>query len=141
MQHHRNMLEIKDHVAIAKENPTQENIRALWEAVFKLQAWYYLPAQEEEGPSNPLVTEIDGQNWLLAFTDFRRLTAFARSIGRRRDSGDVHMLTLDPRQSVERVIEVEDHIDGILFNVGTPETFRAPCVALIEFARHFGLPV
>lgn len=135
------MLEVKDRVAIARSTPTDENIRLLWESVFKLQAWYYLPASDEEGPANPLVSELDGQRWLLAFTDFRRMTAFARTIGRRRDSGEVHMLTLDPRQSIEKIIEVKDHIDGVLFNVQSDETFRAPCDALIRYALHFGLPI
>lgn len=133
------MLEIKDHVALAREDPTDANIEKLWRAVFRLQAWYFLPARDVEGPSSPLVVENDDGVWLLVFTDFRRLSAFASELGRRTQDGSVRMLVLDPRQSMEQVHAVSDHIEGVLFNPGDAATFRAPVDALSAYAGHFGL--
>ena len=79
--------EIRDYVARARAESSTENIQALWRAVFMLKGWYFLPSEDVEGPSHPTVVVVDEQPWLIAFTNVRRLKAFAArsgSHGRRR---------------------------------------------------------
>jgi hypothetical protein len=133
--------QIRDFVAQARSEPSTENIEALWHAVFMLKGWYFLPAEDVEGPSHPTVAMIDGQPWIIAFTNVRRLKAFARQQGRMAEDGEVHLLVLDPADSMEKILAVRDSVVGVVFNPSSPETFRAPVDALEEYARHFGVPL
>jgi hypothetical protein len=134
-------MEIRDFVARAKAEPSTENIEALWRAMFLLKGWYFLPAQQREGPSHPTVMLIDDRPWLVAFSNVRRLKAFAQSAGRVADDGEVLLLVLDPLESMEHIVEVADSVDGVVFNPGSEQTFRAPVQALVDYARHFGVPI
>lgn len=133
--------EIRDFVAQAKRDPRRENIEALWRAVFLLQAWYFLPSRDDEGPAFPTVSFIDGQSWLLAFSNVRRLEDFARAVGRDAEDGSVPLLVLDPKASMQRILAVRDDIAGVIFNVDSPATFRAPVDALEAYAQHFKVPL
>jgi hypothetical protein len=132
------MIEIRDLVDLARQQPTDANIEALWKAVFLLRAWYLMPARPEDPNSYPLVTLVDGQAWLLAFTNFRRLRDMQRSIGR---AGDSKMLMLDPGQAMDQILSVRKHIRGVIFNPESDESFRCEVDALEAYARHFGLDV
>lgn len=130
-------MELKDRIELAKREPTTENLQAMWRAVFVQRAWYFVPAGG--GETHPMVAELDDGVWLLAFTDFRRLNAFARERGLRDESGDLPMLVLAPPVAMRKVREFAKHLDGVLFNVGTDQSFRAPVAALEQFAEHFGV--
>lgn len=133
------LLQIKDHVARARREPTTENLEALWKSVFMLKAWYFLPAGKKEGPSYPSVVNLEGKSWILAFTNHRRIKEFAASTGRVNERGEVLLLVLDPQQSVERAEEVEGIVEGIIFNIDSDEMFRTTVAGLLGFAQHFGL--
>lgn len=133
--------EIRDYVQRARQRPTTEHIEAMWRAVFLLKGWYFLPSTNDEGPAFPTVTSVDGQPWLLAFTNVRRLQEFARVAGRGDDDGSVPLLVLDPAESMERILEVEDQVAGVIFNIDSQATFRAPTDALVAYARHFEVPL
>lgn len=133
--------EIRDYVTRARREPSTENLEALWRAVFMLQAWYFLPSRSDEGPAFPTVSEIDGDHWLLAFTNVRRLKEFARSVDRLNEDGSVPMLVLDPGESMQKILSVADNIDGVIFNIDSEATFRAPVEALEGYARHFEIPI
>lgn len=133
------ILHIKDYVALARQEPTTENLEALWRSVFMLKAWYFMPASDQEGPSYPSVANIDGKNWLLAFTNHRRIKEFAKSTDRLNAKGEVLLLVLDPQVSVDRAREVRDHVEGVIFNIDSEEMFRTTIEGLMGFARHFGL--
>ena len=133
--------EIRDYVAQAKKAPTTENIEALWRAVFMLQAWYFLPSTTAEGPAYPTVSKIEGEPWLLAFSNVRRIKEFARAAGRGDDDGSVPLLVLDPGESMGRILEVADQIEGVIFNIDSQATFRAPVEALEAYAHHFDVPI
>lgn len=135
------LLHIQDHVFRARQEPTTENLEALWKSVFMLKAWYFLPASNAEGPSYPTIANIDGTRWLLAFTNHRRIKEFAAAAGRVTERGDVFLLVLDPLQSVERAGEIQEHVDGVIFNIDSEEMFRTSIEGLLGFARHFGLDV
>ena len=132
---------IRDFVASAKADPSTENIEALWHAVFMLKGWYFLPAEDVEGPSHPTVVMVDDQPWIIAFTNVRRLKAFAREQGRMAEDGEVHLLVLDPKESMEKILAVRESVVGVIFNPSSPETFRAPIEALEEYAEHFDVPL
>ena len=133
--------EIRDYVAQAKAQPTTEHIEELWRAVFLLQGWYFLPSRSDEGPAYPTVSMIDGEPWVLAFTNVRRIQDFARAAGRTTSDGSVPLLVLDPADSMDRVLEVRDSIAGVIFNIDSEATFRAPVEALEAYAHHFGVPL
>lgn len=133
--------EIREYVARAKGEPTTENIEALWGAVFMLKGWYFLPGRSDEGPAYPTVSVVEGQPWVLAFTNVRRLQEFARSQGRGGEDGSVNLLVLDPLESMEKILEVRAQIAGVIFNIDSGATFRAPVEALEAYARHFGVPL
>ena len=133
--------QIRDYVAEAKRDPTTENIEALWRSVFFLKGWYFLPSRRDEGPAYPTVSTIDGRPWLLAFTDVRRLEAVARKQHRLAQDGSLSLLVLDPLESMQRILEVEDTIEGVIFNLDSDATFRAPVGALKAYAEHFGVPL
>ncbi len=133
--------EIKDYVRNARQNPTTENIQKLWKSVFWLKGWYFLPSESREGPSNPSVMLVDGEPWLVAFTNVRRLEAFAQATGRAADSGEVFLLVLDPLESMQKILSVRDQIRGVVFNPDSDSTFRAPVQALEDYAHHFGVPL
>ncbi len=133
--------EIKDYVEQAKREPTTENIEALWRSVFFRKAWYFLPSRDDEGPAFPTVTEIDGAPWLLAFTGVRRLKAFARQVGRVDDDGSVPVLALDPGESMSKIFDFDDDLAGVVFNIDSEATFRAPVEALAAYVEHFDVPV
>ena len=133
--------EIRDYVARARQNPTTDNIESLWRAVFLLKGWYFLPSRDDEGPAFPTATTVDGRPWLLAFTNVRRLEDFARTTGRIGADGSIPLLVLDPKESMERITEAAGAIDGVIFNIDSPSTFRAPIDALRAYAEHFGVPL
>lgn len=133
--------QIRDFVARAKSNPTTENLEALWRATFMLKGWYFLPSEDAEGPTHPTVVIVDDDPWIIAFTNVRRLEAFAADQGRMAEDGEVHLLVLDPGESMEKILAVRDTVTGVLFNPGSPETYRAPVEALEQYARHFGVPL
>lgn len=133
------ILHIKDHVARARQEPTTENLEALWKSVFMLKAWYFMPSSDQEGPSYPTVVKIEGKTWLLAFTNHRRIKEFAKSSGRLNARGEVLLLVLDPQQSVDRAREVQEFVDGVIFNIDSDEMFRTTTEGLLGFAKHFGL--
>ena len=133
------MKDIVTLIRTAREEPTSENIETMWRHVFAIPAWYFLPSQLD-GPATPLVAQVDGGNWLVAFTHFRALNEFARERGMRSDQGEVPMLALSPAESCVRVREVAPHIDGVVFNLGSDLAFRAPPEALAEFASRFVEP-
>ncbi len=133
--------EIRDYLARAKADPTTANIEALWRAVFLLKGWYFLPAESREGPNTPTVMLVDDEPWLVAFTNVRRLKAFARANGRGADTGEVFLLVLDPQESMAQILEVADRVAGVVFNPDSPQAFRAPVDALVQFAEHFGVPI
>lgn len=130
------MIEIRDLVDVARRQPTDANIEALWRAVFLLRVWYLIPAKPSDPDSYPLVTVLEGQAWLLAFTNFRRLRDFERSLGR---GGDSKMLVLDPVSALRQIASVRKHIAGVVFNPESDETFRCDVAALEAYARFFGL--
>ncbi|TXD42770.1 hypothetical protein FRC96_02475 [Lujinxingia vulgaris] len=132
-------LEIRDYVARARREPTTENIEALWRAVFLLKGWYFLPTERQDGPSTPMVTLLGDQPWLVAFTNVRRIKEFSRQVGRAAPDGSVQLLVLDPRESMERIVAVQDQIMGVVFNIGSEETFRAPVAAIKAYAARMGL--
>lgn len=133
--------QIRDYVRRAREEPTTEHIQALWRAVFLLKGWYFLPAAGGEGPEHPSVMLVEGQPWLVAFTNVRRLEAFARAQGREASDGGVPLLVLDPLVSMENIREAAEAVVGVVFNPGSPEGFRAPVEALVEYARFMGVPL
>jgi hypothetical protein len=130
--------EIRDYVARAKADPTTENIQALWQAMFLLKGWYFLPAENRQGANRPTVMLVDDEPWLVAFTNVRRLKDFARTTGRAEASGEVFLMVLDPRDSMEQILDVRDQVRGVVFNPDSPATFRAPVEALEQYAEHFG---
>jgi hypothetical protein len=135
------MIEIRDLIATARQSPTEQNIEALWRAVFMLGAWYFLPASSTPGPTSPMVIMQEDGAWLLAFTNFRKLSQFESTVGRRLPNGNINMLVLDPLKSMRLIVEHAEHIQGVLFNPDSDETFRVPTNALVEFAKYFGLPL
>lgn len=134
-------LEIRDYVARAKANPSTEYIQDLWQAVFLLKGWYFLPAESREGCERPSVMMVGGEPWLVAFTNIRQLKAFSRATGRAGANGEFYLLVIDPRQAMHQIIEIADHIEGVIFNPDSPATFRAPVHALLQYAEHFGVPL
>lgn len=130
------MREVAEAIRLARDEPTFENLEAMWRHVLRLPAWYLLPAALE-AETTPLVAQLDDGDWILAFTHFRALNTFARERNMRSDNGDIPMLAVPPLDAVERISQLADHIDGILFNLGTDLAFRAPPNALTEFARRF----
>lgn len=133
--------EIRQYVARAKREPTTENIEALWRTVFLRKGWYFLPSRDDEGPAFPTATLVDGQPWLLAFTNVRLLEDFAEAKDRVNDDGTVPLLVLDPGESMRRILDAREAIEGVIFNIDSPSTFRAPVEALEAYAEHFEVPI
>lgn len=132
---------IEDHVARARQSPTTANLEDLWRAVFFLKAWYFLPGRDDEGPAYPTVSMVDGKPWVLAFSNVRRLQDFAESVDRLGDDGSVPLLVLDPRESMSQLQDVAHAVEGVIFNMGSDATFRAPLQALEAYARQFKVPL
>ena len=132
-------MELSEYVKRAMQEPSREHIEAMWKRVFMLKAWYFVPASETEGPTRPMVTTIEGEAWIPAFTNVRRYREFAASVGRLHDD-KAHALILDPGESMQKIVEVREAITGVVFNPGSEETFRAPVEALVAYAEHFEIP-
>ena len=130
------MKDISAAIQTARDEPSRENLEALWQHVMRLPAWYLLPAQSE-GESLPLVAELADGPYVVAFTHLRTLNAFAVDAGMRTESGDLPMLPLAPAEAVARIVEAGDHIDGAVFNPASDLVFRAPTQALAAFAERF----
>lgn len=130
------MIEIRDRVENARRDPSDANIEALWRAVFLLRVWYLIPAKPGEPESFPLVTVVDDEPWLMAFTNFRRLRDVERQIGR---GGDSKMLMMDPDAAMRQIIAVKQYVRGVVFNPNSDETFRCGVDELVLYAKHFGI--
>jgi hypothetical protein len=129
-------MNLKARVEEARREPTSENLQKMWQAVFVQRAWYFVPAGE--GETHPMVADLDDGVWLLAFTDFRKLDLFGRANGLRdEESGEIPMLVLAPPVAMRKIQEFAKHLDGVVFNAGSDLSFRAPVVALEQFAEHF----
>lgn len=133
--------EVQDYVAQAKQEPTTENLEALWRAVFLLQGWYFLPSRSGDGPAFPTVIMVDEKPWVLVFTNVRRLKAFARAAGRVNPDGSTPMLVLDPGSATDQILAQSQQLGGAIFNPDAEDTFRAPIQALEAYAHHFGVPL
>lgn len=133
--------QIRDLVERAQKDPSTEHLEDLWRAVFMRKGWYFLPAEQREGPNRPAVMMIDDQPWLVAFTSLRHLKAFARNLGRIDDDEQLFLLVLDPLESMQKILEVREQVRGVVFNPDSPAAFRAPVAALEGYARHFGVPL
>ncbi len=133
--------QIEDHVAIARAEPTTANLKELWRAVFLLKAWYFLPGRDDEGPAYPTVSVVDGKPWVLGFTNVRRISEFANAVGRVGADGSVPLLVLDPKESMKHLLEAAKTVEGVIFNMNSEATFRAPVKALEAYAREFGVPL
>jgi len=133
------MKDIATTIRTARQNPSSENLEAMWQAVMRLPAWYFLPAALGE-ETTPLVGELDDGRWLLAFTHFRALNDFARVRDMRSTAGEVPMLALSPTAAVAHLGDVAAHIEGVAFNLGGDLVFRAPTQALLQFAERFLAP-
>lgn len=57
--------------------PNRAQMDALWTALFKLKQWHFLMSAETTGARQPAVQMIDGEPWLLAFTDLNMLSLYA----------------------------------------------------------------
>ncbi len=130
------MKEITAAIRNARDEPTSQNIEAMWRRVMGLPAWYLLPAALDAA-TTPLVAQLDDGDWIVAFTHFRALNEFARERGMRSDTGEVPMLALQPGEAVERIRELSDHVAGVVFNPGSELAFRAPVAALLDFVARF----
>lgn len=120
----------------ARDVPTTENIEAMWARIFAIPAWYLLPSVLE-GEATPLIAQVDGGQWLPAFTHFRTLNEFTRERNMRASNGEIPMLALSPRKVCEQVAELDQHLDGVVFNLGSDLAIRTPLVALGQFAEKF----
>lgn len=134
-------MEIRDYVALARAEPSTERIKQLWRAVFLLKGWYFLPAESREGSERPAVMLVDDEPWLVCFTNIRRLKAFSSATARTAPNGDFFLLVLDPQRAMRQIINISEQIEGVVFNPDSPETFRAPVEALVQYAEHFGVPL
>lgn len=128
------MKDIAAAIRTARDEPSSENLETMWRHIMRLPAWYLLPASLD-GPTTPLVAQLDDGRWIVAFTHFRALNEFARENEMRSDTGEVPMLALPPAEAVDRVREVAAHVDGIVFNASTDLALRAPTDALQEIAE------
>ena len=133
--------QLVDLIERAKAEPTREHLEEMWRAVFLRKAWYLVPAREEIGPNRPMVLSTDSGYWLPVFTNVRHYRAFAAEAGRASDDGEMHGLMLDPGSAVSRILEIDDALDGIVFDPGTAHPFRAPLDALTAYAEEFDVPV
>ncbi len=134
-------MEIRDYVLQAKREPSREHLEELWRAVFMLKAWYFVPAAEDEGPTRPMVTVLEGDCWIPTFTDVRNYRGFVDHSEQLASGRELHALLLDPGESLQRILQVREAVDGVVFNPGSAFEFRAPVGALEEYAEHFDVPV
>ncbi len=49
----------------------------LWSSLFKLKKWYFLMSIDTMGAKQPSVSTVDGEQWVLAFTDEAFLGLYA----------------------------------------------------------------
>lgn len=131
--------ELHEYIARAKRDPSTEHLRAMWQRIFMLKGWYFLPAEDREGPNRPAVLQLGGEPWLPICTDVRRLQALAERVGRVDEEGDVNLLVMDPRESMQRIAEVGEALEGVVFNPGTEVAVRIPVEALEQCADEFNV--
>jgi hypothetical protein len=129
--------ELHEYISQAKQDPSRQNLREMWRRMFMLKGWYFLPAEDREGPNRPAVLQFDDGAWLPICTDVRRLRALADRAGRLSEDGEMNILVMDPRESMGRITEVSQALEGVVFNPGTQASVRAPVAALEEFADEF----
>ena len=133
--------QLVDLIEQAKEDPTREHLEEMWRAVFLRKAWYLVPARDEVGPNRPMVLSTDNGFWLPAFTNVRNYRQFASEVGRESDDGEMHGLMLDPGEALSKINEVDEALDGVVFDAGTAHPFRAPLEALQAYAERFDVPL
>jgi hypothetical protein len=133
--------ELVDLIEQAKADPSREHLEEMWRAVFLRKAWYLVPARDEVGPNRPMVLSTDNGYWLPVFTNVRHYRQFAAEVGRENDDGEMHGLMLDPGEALSRILEVDEALDGVVFDAGTSHPFRAPLEALKAYAQQFDVPV
>jgi hypothetical protein len=133
--------ELVDLIEQAKADPSREHLEEMWRAVFLRKAWYLVPARDEVGPNRPMVLSTDNGYWMPVFTNVRHYRKFAAEVGREADDGEMHGLMLDPGEAVSRILGVDEALNGVVFDAGTPHPFRAPLEALKAYARQFDVPL
>jgi len=57
--------------------PDRQAMDALWTALFKQPQWHFLMTAESAKQQQPAVETIDGEKWLLVFTDLQMLRLYA----------------------------------------------------------------
>ncbi|HMN95210.1 MAG TPA: hypothetical protein PKC43_02485 [Phycisphaerales bacterium] len=141
-------------VRAIRAHPSVESKRALWRAVFGLDAWFFLIDDPEVDPRlmRPRVVERGGRRSVLAFTDelgaLRHATRALRPESARSDAGSSaakeaqrelrsEFATLEV--PVHRVLDycealAAEGVYGAIFNDG-PNRFEAPLARLRELRR------
>lgn len=57
--------------------PDKSALDKLWAALFKLPNWYVLMSTDSVGKKEPAVVTIDGEQWVLVFTDLNMVRLYA----------------------------------------------------------------
>ncbi len=114
------MNDVGDLITMAKDSPSTKNLEAMWLRVMALPAWYLLPANE--GPSTPLVLQLEDGDWVVVFTHVRPLNEYAAARGEE----NIDILPIAPTEVLARVDDVAEHVSGFVFNPTTAMAFRAP---------------
>ena len=120
----------------AKSQPgAMEPMNALWGAVYQLPYWRFVARGEFPGVY-PSVCFIDGQHWVMAFTDESALRAFVAT-----QSGQVESDASQMLLEIERVggmlswLQTKG-VHHIMFNYGL-HAFHAPLVNIPAMYEHF----
>ncbi len=120
----------------AKSQPgAMEPMNALWGAVYQLPYWRFV-ARGAFPSAYPCVCFIDGQHWVMAFTDESALRAFVAT-----QSGQVESDASQMLLEIERVggmlswLQTKG-VHHIMFNYGL-HAFHAPLVNIPAMYEHF----
>lgn len=79
--------------------PDKPALDKLWSSLFKLPKWQVLMSQDTAGAKQPSVSTIDGEQWVLVFTDQNFLGLYAGTYRTLLDGGPVPSADAPPPPS------------------------------------------
>ncbi len=119
------------------DEPTPENAKRLWRALFELKGWYLI-IRGDLAKLTPYIGSADGKSFLAVWTDQNTLNTYIDTANVAPEDEDIRYLFLPLPQVLEYVLRVgEIGVDGIRFN--PPYGWAVPFATLRGVAAAFGI--
>lgn len=101
-------------VKVAKTLSPVEGKKMIWEKVFSLPEWHFIPYGEN---NLPFIADVDDKSWIYIFTDKKHVKEFVNELGIKDELDNNSTLTIKTDEVIDFLEKfIELNVYGIRFN-------------------------